>query len=241
MTTSSRTDTRADRLVHRVGLWCLAAGLLGAAQAIVILAWPPQVPDTRFSYPFTGTGYVVAQLSFFVQHLPLVAAMAALPRLPAVRRSRIATIGIVVAALGLGLLCLNELFAISAHDVATGSDHADLVETLYGPPVILIGIGLLVSGVVLLCRGTAPWAAAAWMPGLIALIGFYVFVPLTPAITGSFVAGRLGIGGWMLLFGVLGYGLTQLSPAHDHDSRARSGSPSTISQAASPITLEESP
>jgi len=42
------------------------------------------------------------------------------------------------------------------------------------------------------------------------LLGVYVFVPLTPAIMGTFTAGRLGIGGWMLLFAVLGFGLTRL-------------------------------
>jgi hypothetical protein len=40
-----------------------------------------------------------------------------------------------------------------------------------------------------------------------------VFVPLTPAIMGPFTAGRLGIGGWMLLFAALGHGLTRLTAA----------------------------
>jgi hypothetical protein len=41
-------------------------------------------------------------------------------------------------------------------------------------------------------------------------LGIYVFLPLTPAIMGPFVAGRLAIGGWMLLFAVLGLGLTRV-------------------------------
>ena len=48
------------------------------------------------------------------------------------------------------------------------------------------------------------------MPFLVLALCVYVFLPLTPAIMGSFTAGRLGIGGWMLLFAILGYGLTRV-------------------------------
>jgi hypothetical protein len=51
------------------------------------------------------------------------------------------------------------------------------------------------------------------LPLLITVLGVYVFVPLTPAIAGPFAAGRLGIGGWMLLMAALGYGLTRLRPS----------------------------
>lgn len=58
---------------------------------------------------------------------------------------------------------------------------------------------------------------ARW--AVVLLLGVYVFVPLTPAIMGimgitemmgPFTVGRMGIGGWMLLFGVLGYGVTRV-------------------------------
>lgn len=114
------------------------------------------------------------------------------------------------AAVGLVLLTAMELVTIVAYDAATDSSLATLVNNLYGPPVILIGAGLLVAGIALVRQGTAGWVGARWMPALVLLMGVYVFVPLTPAIMGSFVAGRLGIGGWMLLFAVLGFGLTRL-------------------------------
>ncbi len=108
------------------------------------------------------------------------------------------------------LLAVNELITIAAYGAATDSSLATLVNNLYGPPVILIGAGLLVAGIALLRRGTAAWVGARWVPALVLLMGVYVFVPLTPAIMGTFTAGRLGIGGWMLLFAVLGFGLTLL-------------------------------
>jgi hypothetical protein len=48
------------------------------------------------------------------------------------------------------------------------------------------------------------------MPWLVLALGVYVFFPLSPAISGSFTAGRLGIGGWMLLYTLLGYGLMRV-------------------------------
>jgi hypothetical protein len=78
-----------------------------------------------------------------------------------------------------------ELIAVLARDQATDSSTATLVNNLYGPPVIIIGAGLVDAGI--------------------------VFVPLTPAIMGTFVAGRLGIGCWMLLFAGFGYGLLRLA------------------------------
>ena len=211
MSTITRTPTTTSRSVRRAGVWCLGAGLVGAAQAIILLAWSPQVSDDRYSYPFTGFGFVVAQASFFLQHLPLVVGVVALMWLPATRASRTARIATGAAAVGLMLLTAMELITIVAYDAATDSSLATLINNLYGPPVILIGAGLIVAGIALLRQGTARWGGARWVPALVLLLGVYVFVPLTPAIMGTFTAGRLGIGGWMLLFALLGFGLTRLA------------------------------
>lgn len=211
MSTATRIpSTTTARPVRRAGLWCLGAGLVGTAQAGLILAWSPQVSDERYSYPFTGAGFTVAQATFSLQHLPLVLGVVALGWLPAVKASRVAVLAVRAAAAGLVLLTVCELVTISAYDAALDSSLADLVNNLYGPPVILIGIGLVVAGVALLRHGTAGWSGARWLPALVLILGIYVFMPLTPAIMGSFTAGRLGIGAWMLLFAALGYGLTRL-------------------------------
>ena len=107
LTTSSTTNSIRP-WVRTAGAWCLAAGLVGAAQAAVVLAWPKQVPVDRFSYPFTSAGFVVAQATFALQHVPLVFGVAAIGGLPAVRASRTARIGVIGAVVGLALLTCSR-------------------------------------------------------------------------------------------------------------------------------------
>ena len=102
---------------------------------------------------------------------------------------------------------------------AADSSHAALAQKLCGPPVLLIGISLVVAGTMQLRQDASAFAGARWLPVAILALGIYVFLPLTPAIAGSFTAGRLGIGGWMLLFAVFGYGLTQLEEVRPSDVR----------------------
>lgn len=222
----------SQRGVARAGAWCLGAGLVGAVQAAVLLGWPEQVAEDRYSYPFTAGGHVLAQVSFFLQHLPLVIALAALLTLPGVRASRAARGGVITAVVGMALLTAMELVTTSAADVAVDSSRATLVNNLYGPPTILIGVGLVVAGIAMTRTSAENWRGARRLPLLVLLLGVFVFVPLTPAIMGPFAAGRLAIGAWLLLFAGLGYALRRLeldpstdSPRHDGDptTRARAG------------------
>ena len=73
--------------VHTAGAWCLAAGLVGVAQAALVLAWPKQVSVDRFSYPFASAAFEFAQATFALQHVPLAIGVATLGSLPAVRAS----------------------------------------------------------------------------------------------------------------------------------------------------------
>ena len=115
--------------MHTAGAWCAAAGLVGVAQAALVLAWPKQVSVDRFSYPFTSTGFVVAQATFALQHIPLAIGVAALGGLPAVRASRAARIGVIGAVVGLALLALLEVIAMSAYGEGQHSSYGKLVET----------------------------------------------------------------------------------------------------------------
>lgn len=191
------------------GILCFCAGLVGALQAVLIIAWPDATSEARYSYPFTSTGYVIAQISFFLQHLPLVAGLVALLSLPAVGRSRPARIGTIIATIGMLLLAAMELVATSAASVATDSTRAETINALYGPPVLLIGLGLVVAGVALLRSDPKLSTGPAWLRWVPLLLGVWVFLALLPALMGPLVAGRLAIGGWMLLFAALGLGLSQ--------------------------------
>jgi hypothetical protein len=212
--TSSSTPSTIRPWVHTAGAWCAAAGLLGVVQAAVVLAWPHQVSVERFSYPFTSAGYVIAQATFALQHVPLVIGAAALSGLPGVRVSRVARVGVRAAVVGLALLALLEVVAMSAYGDAEDSAHSNLVENAYAVPVLLTGLGLTVAGAALVRRGRSAWTGARWMPWMVLSLGVYVFFPLSPAISGSFTAGRLGIAGWMLLFAGLGFGLMRVREDH---------------------------
>jgi len=210
--TSSSLVRPTHHGLRRPGLWCLAGGLLGMVQAAALLAWPHQVSATRFSYPMTGGWFIAAQLSFTIQHLMLLVGVLALSRVASVRTSRTARLAWAAAAIGIGLLSVVELIAIWTYDVAAHSSRGDLVNGLYAVPVLLTGVGFIVAGAVAV-RSRATWIGATWMPWVVLALGGYVFVPLSSAINASFVAGRLGIGGWMMLFAVLGYGMVRLDPA----------------------------
>jgi hypothetical protein len=188
--------------LRRRGRWCLVTALVGFAQGAVVLAWPHQVGDARYSFPFTASWYVVAQATFFLQHIPLALAVGALAAAPAVRREKWAYRGLVVASTGLGLLALLELIAMSAANAANNSTLGTTIDSLYGVPVLLAGGGMLVAGIVLLRRDVLD-RRLSWT---LAALGGFVFVGLTPAIsTDSFVGGRVAIMGWMALFAVLGW------------------------------------
>lgn len=198
--------------VRRAGAWCLAGALLGVAQAALLLAWPHQVSESMFRYPMTTGWFVAAQLSFAAQHLMLLAGVVALLRVEPVHSSRTAQLAVSAAAAGIALLTLLEVVAIWAYDAAQHSSRGNLVNDLYSVPVLLIGVGLVVAGVVSV-RRRGSWIGATWLPWVLLTLGGYVFVVLSWAIPASFAAGRLGIGGWMILFAALGYGLIRLDPA----------------------------
>lgn len=189
------------------GRICMWAGIIGGVQAIVLATAPARVDDDRFSYPFDVAGHALAQTSFFAQHLGLLVGLAALCSLPAARAQRSTRLGLRAATVGMLLLAVMELVAIAPADEPATSSLAELVSALYSVPVLLLGVGLLIGGIGL-ARHTSPthpnWSR--WIP---AAIGAWVFVPLTPALMGSFIAGRAAIGSWMLLFALLGWTLSR--------------------------------
>lgn len=189
------TTSRSARL-------CLWGGLIGAAQAVVLLLLPPAVGPDRFSHPFDATGHVVAQLTFAAQHLLLVAGLVALLRVagPVSRTTRAA---LAAAVAGMVLLAVLEVVAAAAAGAAATDPLAVLVGSLYGIPTLLLGVGLAVGGVGIVRAGL--WDGwRRWVPFA---AGAYVFVALLPGLFGPFWLGRVVIGGWMLLFAALGAAL----------------------------------
>ena len=195
------TTTRSGKSAPTAGWICLAGGVIGFAQGLYLLFVTPVVGEDRFSYPFTATGFTIAQLTFAIQHLMLVIGVVALARSDWARRSRLAVVGFWIAAAGFLLLTAMELLALTAADAATASPEADLVNSLYGIPTIVCGIGLVLGGIGFArSSGMAGWQR--WLP---LALGIYVFVPLLPAVFAPYVWGRIAISVWMLLFVALGW------------------------------------
>lgn len=140
MTDLASTASLSIPRIRRAGWLCLAGGLIGAIQAAFLLVVPPSVGADRYSYPFGATGFALAQSSFFVQHLLLIFGLYAVYQFPALRRSRVGKVAAGGAVVGMALLALIELAAITAADSPTKGRTASLVGSLYGVPVVLLGI-----------------------------------------------------------------------------------------------------
>ena len=191
-----------------LGRLTLEAGVLGAVSAAVVVVWPDQVAESRYSYPFTPTGYAVAQVFFAAQHLALLAGLVALVRVTR-GSSRTTRVGAWIAVVGMLGLTGCELFALTAADAATTSEAADAVNASYGGPTVVLGLGLVLAGAGLLRRPVLT-GADRWV---VLVLGAWIFVVLLPALFGPLVAGRLAIGTWMLLFAWLGAALVRHAEA----------------------------
>jgi hypothetical protein len=196
------------------------AGVLGALSALVLLAWPPQVPRNLVSYPLTTDGFVVAQTWFFVQHLGLLTLLVALARSPAIGRGLIARGGAWLAVAGMTLLAVTELVAMRYATWDDDAAYAGLMGTAYGLSSTVTGAGLCIAGVGVLRAGA--WGSwRRWTP---LAVGVAVFAIVTPGMFGGFILGRLAIGTWMALFAALGWSM--------HVESRRSSAPAPAAMAA---------
>lgn len=196
--------------VGRAGLLCLGGSVIGVVSALVTAFIPPAVSIDRYSYPYSASGFVVAQLVFLLNHLLLLAGIIGLARSGAVGRSAAGRVGSGIAAAGMVVLSLCEVRALTLLNVAYPSPPTDVLDVFFGISSMLIGLGLVMAGVaVVRARRWAGWQRFAPLA-----CGAAVFVIVMPALFGSFLAGRFAIGFWMLLFGGLGAALLRAS-RHD--------------------------
>jgi len=189
--------------VSRAGALCVAAGILGAVSGVVLAVYPAQVSEDMFSYPLTAGGFTALQIWFFVQHVGLLAGIAALVRAETMAQGRSARWGTGLAASGMALLAVTELIAITARSSTYPGDGTGLLDALYGVSSVAVGVGLILAGIAVRRRGR--WTG--WRGIVVVVAGIFVFVPMMPALMGPFILARLAITVWMLLFAALGYAL----------------------------------
>jgi len=199
------SEARALRTLVFSGWVCLVAGVLGHASAIFLMAVEPSVGPDRFSYPFASGAFAAIQVWFSIQHIGLLAGLYGLWRSGAVGTSGLGRSGAWGAIVGMGLLTVTELLAISGSDSVRPSARTDMIGSLYGIATFLIGGTLIVAGIAVIRTG--QWQG--WRRVLPLILGVYVFVPLTPALFASYVLARLAVGGWMLGFAFLGWALVK--------------------------------
>ncbi len=203
MATTAVRGTAVPARTRQAGLVCTAAGLLGAASGIYLAVAPADVPAERYSYPLDVAGFTAIQIWFVVQHLGLIAGLLGLMATGAAGTGRTGRWGMALALAGMVLLTAMELLSLAAAESSAPSTRIDLLGAGYGVASTLAGVGLVMAGVAVLRAGI--WQGwARWIP---LALGVYVFVPMFPALAGPFVAARLAITGWMLLFALLGVAL----------------------------------
>lgn len=187
----------------RSGLVCMVTGIVGAALAVVLLAWPTDVDDSLLRYPFSENGFLSIQAVFAVHHLGLVVGVVALALSGAVGAGKVARTGAWLLVAGTVMLTGSELLTMRYVDWTSDAANEGLMGAAYGVSCTVMGIGAIMAGVgVLRAKVWSGWRA--WTP---MVIGVAQFVMLTPGMFGGFVIARLVIGAWMLMFAALGWSL----------------------------------
>ncbi|MFL4472996.1 hypothetical protein ACIPVK_03240 [Paeniglutamicibacter sp. MACA_103] len=202
MSTPSISLTRGrGGSISRFGAIGLAGAVASALSAIVLLAYPPQVAPEMFSYPFDAAGFTAVQVFFALQHAALVLLLIALLRSSAVGTSRLARWGTWISILGMGLVGIVELVAITAAHAVVGDSLYNLVSGLYAIPSLMLGVGMVLAGAGVL-REKGWRGPARFLP---LLAGVWVFAVLLPALAGTNMMGRIAIFLWMVIFAALGW------------------------------------
>ena len=111
-TTTVTTATRPE-FVRMAGWLCLAGAIIGVIGGLVTAFIEPAVGPDRYSYPYTPTGYVLAELTFILNHVLLLVGVLGLARSGAAGTGRLARVGLWASAIALVALTLCEVASIA--------------------------------------------------------------------------------------------------------------------------------
>ncbi|GAA2010591.1 hypothetical protein [Microbacterium ulmi] len=207
----------------RIGGWAaVVAGVTGVAGAVFLLVVPPAASPDVFNYPLSPTGFVVVQVAFGIHHVLTAVALWAFWRAGFAGRGRFADAAGLSAAATMAMLGVWELVVISGNGAPYPSDDLVWIDVGYGTLSLLSGVALVLLGVAAV---RARVLAGVWRWVVLA-IGIWVFVPMTPALAGGFVLGRVAIGTWLLLFALLGWAMLRWAT----DAAPRRSSPAVAAE-----------
>ncbi len=189
--------------VSTAGLLCLVGGVIGVISGLVTGFMPPAASTDLYSYPYTPTGFLVAQLVFMLNHVMLLVGILGLAWSGAIGAGLLGRVGVWTAVVGMAALTLCEIGAMTLATSPYPSPGTDFLDMSFGVASILIGVGLTLAGVAVARAG--EWSG--WRRFVVLTCGVAVFVIVIPGVFGPFLAGRLALTGWMLMFAALGWAL----------------------------------
>ena len=196
-------STAGGSFVRTAGLLCLIGGVIGVISAVVMAFIPPTVSPDLYRYPFTLTGFLVAQFVFMSNHMLLLVGILGLARSGVAGTGLLGHVGLWISVAGMAALTLCEVGAMTLATAPYPSPGTDFMDMAYGVASILIGVGLTLVGVAVVIAG--EWAG--WRRFVVLVCGVAVFVIVIPGVFGPFLAGRLVLAAWMLMFAALGWAL----------------------------------
>jgi hypothetical protein len=209
METITATTATRSGFVRTAGWLCLVGAIIGVIGGLVTAFMPPAVAADRYSYPYSPTGFVLAELSFILNHVLLLVGVLGVARSGAAGRGLLGRLGLGTTVVGLAALTLCEVGSTALADSAYPTPRTDALDVGYGVASILIGIGLILAGVAV--ARARHWTG--WARYTVLTCGIAVFVIVIPGVFGTFLAGRLVLVAWMLMFAALGVALIRSRPA----------------------------
>jgi hypothetical protein len=195
--------------VRTLGRLCLAGGLVGVAGGLVTTFVPAAVGTDRFSYPYTPGWYLVAETAYLLNHVLMLAGVLGVLRSRVAGSGPMARTGGALSVAGLGALGLCEIGAMPLARASASSPAAGWLGAGYGVASLLTGTGLALLGAAVARQGS--WTG--WRRWIVLACGVALFLVVVPAITGPFLAGRLGLVAWIALFIALGVALIRPVPS----------------------------
>lgn len=171
--------------LRRAGLLGLIGGMLSAISGLVVqgVVQPAtDVPDDRWSYPWSSTALVPVSLVFAVFHLLVFAGILGFARSGVAGPGRAAKFGSVIALVGTVVLFVAELLSIPIADQKVDDTGPGLVGACFGLGSLLSAIGFIMAGIATVraarwvgWRRFVPLASGLWLMAL-------VFLAATPAL-----------------------------------------------------------
>lgn len=196
-------STAGASFVRAAGLLCLIGGVTGVVSGLVLAFIPPAVSPDLYSYPFTPTGFLIAQFIFMANHVLLLVGILGLARSGVAGTGLLGRVGLWISVVGMAALTLCEAGAMMLATSPYPSPGTDVMDVAYGVASILIGVGLTLAGLTVV--RASEWAG--WRRFVTLVCGVAVFVIVIPGVFGPFLAGRMAIVVWMLMFSALGWAL----------------------------------